>query len=82
MKTETKKKIHNRLKRVEGQVRGIGSMVDRDEYYTNIITQVSAVKSAMVSIENMIIENHLENMVEHIDQKSQNEILKIFNKRK
>ncbi|MCD5390025.1 MAG: metal-sensitive transcriptional regulator [Candidatus Pacebacteria bacterium] len=77
------KKIQNRLKRVEGQVRGVGSMVDRGEYYTNIITQISAIKSALVSVENILIENHLESQTNKtLDEKTKLEIMKIFNKRK
>lgn len=83
MKKEIQKKIQNRLKRVEGQVRGIASMLDRDEYYTNITTQISAVKSALVSVENILIENHLENQTDAIlNQKTKKEIMNIFNKRK
>ena len=77
------KKIQNRLKRVEGQVRGVGSMVDRGEYYTNIIIQMSAIKSALVSVENILIENHLESQINNtLDEKTKLEIMKIFNKRR
>lgn len=83
MKKEIQKKIQNRLKRVEGQVRGIASMLDRDEYYINITTQISAVKSALVSVENILIENHLENQTDAIlNEKTKKEIMNIFNKRK
>ncbi len=83
MKKDIQKKIKNRLKRAEGQIRGIESMVDRDIYYTDIITQISAVKSALISVENILIEKHLKKQIDSmLDEKTQGEIMNIFNKRK
>ena len=48
-----------RLKRVEGQVRGIAKMVEDERYCIDILTQLKAVKSALASIERNIIEDHL-----------------------
>ena len=79
----TRKKINNRLKRIEGQVRGVSSMVDRKENYIKIITQISAIKSALVSVENILIENQLKKVSKNfIDQNTAMDIMKIFNKRK
>ena len=39
--------LKNRLSRIEGQVRGVGKMVDTDAYCTDILTQVSAINSAL-----------------------------------
>jgi DNA-binding FrmR family transcriptional regulator len=60
MKLETKKPLQNRLRRIEGQIRGLQKMVDEDMYCIDIITQTSAVKSALSSVEDMLLENHLD----------------------
>jgi len=59
MKKEVKKKIHRRLKIIEGQVRGLQNMVEEEEYCVDIITQTSAVRHALSSIEDVMLENHL-----------------------
>ena len=83
MNSEIQKKIKNRLKRVEGQVRGIESMIDRKEYYRDITTQISAIKSALLSVENILIQNHLQKLLgQELDEKSKSEIEAIFNARK
>lgn len=48
----------NRLKRVEGQIRGIAQMVADDRYCIDILHQVQAVKSALASVENAILKDH------------------------
>ena len=45
--TETKDQLSNRLRRIEGQVRGIEKMVDEDRYCIDVITQISAVQAAL-----------------------------------
>lgn len=54
-----KEKLMRRLKIVEGQVRGLQAMLLKDAYCIDIITQTSAVKSALSNIENALLENHL-----------------------
>jgi DNA-binding FrmR family transcriptional regulator len=48
----------NRLKRIEGQVRGIAQMVSDDRYCIDILHQVQAVKSALASVESAVLKNH------------------------
>ena len=59
MKTIIKKKALNRLKRLEGQIRGLQRMVDNEIYCLNIINQSLAAKNALSSFEDLILENHL-----------------------
>lgn len=60
MKLETKKQIQNRLRRVEGQIRGLQSLVEKDTYCIDVITQTSAIKSALSGVEDLLLENHLD----------------------
>ena len=49
----------NRLRRIEGQVRGIHKMVDEDRYCADIMTQISAVQEALRSVGKELMRNHL-----------------------
>ncbi len=60
MKLETKKQIKNRLRRIEGQVRGLQELVEKDTYCIDVITQTSAIKSALSGVEDLLLENHLD----------------------
>ena len=53
----------NRLSRVEGQVRGIKSMVEDDVYCIDIMNQVAAVRSALASFSKVLLESHLRTCV-------------------
>jgi len=48
-----------RLRRIEGQVRGIQKMVDEDRYCADIMTQISAVQEALRSVGRELMRNHL-----------------------
>ncbi len=59
----TKKHIVNRLKSIEGHVRGIERMVERDEYCIDVIKQVIAVQRALDKVSSATLENHLQTCV-------------------
>ncbi len=59
MKEEIKRKAIRRLKIISGQVKGLERMVDEDKYCVDIIHQSLAVKEALSSFEDLILENHL-----------------------
>ena len=48
-----------RLKRIEGQVRGIQKMVEEDRYCADVVTQISAVHEALRSVSRELMRNHL-----------------------
>lgn len=50
--------ILSRLRRIEGQIRGITKMVEEDKYCVDILVQVAAAKAAMNSVGLQILENH------------------------
>ena len=54
-----------RLRRIEGQVRGIAKMIDEDKYCIDILTQISAVNSAMQSVALGLLDEHLGHCVTH-----------------
>ena len=57
------KDLLNRLSRIEGQVRGVKAMLERDAYCTDIITQVSAINSALNSFNKVLLANHIKTCV-------------------
>ncbi|MEI6280608.1 MAG: metal-sensitive transcriptional regulator [bacterium] len=54
-----KQKLINRLKIIEGQVRGLQNMIEKDIYCIDVITQTSAVKQGLSNIEDKLMEGHL-----------------------
>lgn len=78
-----KAKISRRLKIIEGQVRALREMVDRDAYCIDVITQSSAVKQGISNIEDMLMEHHLSHCaVQQIKDgksaKATEEIIKVY----
>lgn len=57
------KDLVNRLSRIEGQVRGIKSMLEKDAYCTDILMQVSAVNAALNSFNKVLLANHIKSCV-------------------
>lgn len=54
-----------RLRRIEGQVRGIAKMIDEDKYCIDVLTQISAVNSALQSVALGLLDEHLGHCVSH-----------------
>lgn len=58
-----KSNLDTRLNRIEGQVRGIKGMINRDAYCNDVINQISAVQAALDSVSKLILENHIRGCV-------------------
>ena len=65
MRNDIKASCQKRLNRIEGQVRGLAKMVDEDRYCIDIVTQISAVRSALRRVEEQILKDHVAHCVEH-----------------
>src|SRR5262245_56766459 len=65
MRNEIKSSCLKRLKRIEGQVRGLAGMVEEDRYCIDIVTQISAAKAALRRVEEEILRDHVAHCVEH-----------------
>lgn len=61
--SDSKTDIQRRLKRIEGQVRGLQRMVDEDQYCIDVLTQVSAVTKALQSVAIGLLDDHLRHCV-------------------
>ncbi|WP_405372225.1 MULTISPECIES: metal-sensitive transcriptional regulator [unclassified Microbacterium] len=58
-----KDKYRNRLKRIEGQARGVSRMVEEEKYCIDILTQISALKSALDAVAVGLLDDHLKHCV-------------------
>ena len=62
-KNNDKEAIIKRLNRIEGQVKGIQKMVEDERYCVDILVQISAIRSAINRVGNIILENHIKGCV-------------------
>lgn len=83
MEDKNKNRLVRRLKIIEGQLRGLQELVEKDTYCIDVITQTSAVKQGLSNVEDLLLENHLGNCI--LNQvksgqitKAQKEILKVY----
>lgn len=60
-----KQAVINRLKRIEGQVRGIQKMVEEDRYCIDILVQISAINAALKKVGFTVAERHMKHCVSH-----------------
>ena len=65
MAMDSKAATLKRLKRIEGQVRGLARMVDNDRYCIDIVTQIGAVRAALRRAEEGILRDHVAHCVDH-----------------
>ncbi|PKM67327.1 MAG: metal-sensitive transcriptional repressor [Firmicutes bacterium HGW-Firmicutes-2] len=81
---KNQKSVMDRLSKIEGQVRGIKNMIEQEAYCDDIINQIEASRSALHSVQIILLESHIKNCV--IDQIQQgdsdvvDEILKTIKK--
>lgn len=54
----------NRLRRIEGQVRGVSKMIEDDRYCIDVLTQLRAVRAALVRVETNLLKDHLSHCIE------------------
>ena len=56
--TATKDQLQARLRRIEGQVRGVARMVDEDRYCIDVLTQISAIRAALDKVALGLLDDH------------------------
>ncbi len=69
------KVLENRLNRIEGQIRGLKNMLSNDAYCTDILIQVSAVKSALDSFSKVLLSNHINTCVKEDIKNGNDEVI-------
>jgi DNA-binding FrmR family transcriptional regulator len=56
---ELKQSLLSRMKRIEGQVKGVTRMIEQDVYCDNVLHQVSAIRAALDALGKLVLEDHL-----------------------
>lgn len=64
MQRDDKPKLLNRLKRIEGQVRGVARMIEEDRYCIDVLTQLRAIRAALSGVESQMLKAHLGHCIE------------------
>ena len=72
--TATKDQLQKRLRRIEGQVRGVAGMVDDERYCIDILTQISAVQAALDKVALGLLDEHARSCVADATQAKQGEM--------
>lgn len=86
--TLNKSQLKTRLNRIEGQVKGVGRMIEQEEYCIDVIQQIMAIRGALKSSALLVLENHLNTCVktailsedESASKEKIDELLNIYNK--
>ena len=59
-----KRQLLNRMRRIEGQVRGVTQMMEEERYCIDVLTQLRAVKAALARVETEMLKNHMHHCIE------------------
>ncbi|WP_420832942.1 metal-sensitive transcriptional regulator [Sporohalobacter salinus] len=70
--SEHSDELITRLKRIEGQVRGIQRMIDEEKYCVDVLTQIAAVKAALNKVGMTVLRNHTHGCVKQAVAESEN----------
>lgn len=77
---QDKARLLARLRRIEGQIRGIGRMIEDDRYCIDVLTQISAVNSSLQSVGLVMLQDHIRGCVVNAAPDDQEERLEELNK--
>ena len=75
-----KAELVKRLNRIEGQVRGVKSMVDDDRYCVDIVTQVSAIQAALNDFNKELLARHIKSCVAEGNEEAVDELCELLKK--
>jgi DNA-binding FrmR family transcriptional regulator len=64
-----------RLNRIEGQIRGVKGMIEKDVYCDDILNQIAAVQAAMKSVSKLLLESHMKSCLVNRIQSGDNEVI-------
>ncbi|MBH5320373.1 metal-sensitive transcriptional regulator [Paenibacillus sp. GSMTC-2017] len=75
---KTKTSLMNRLNRIEGQVRGIKGLIEKDAYCDDVLNQIASVHSALNGVGKLLVEAHLKSCVIEKIQEGDEDIINEF----
>jgi DNA-binding FrmR family transcriptional regulator len=71
----TKNSLISRLNRIEGQIRGVKGMIERDTYCDDVLNQIAAAQSALNSVGKLLLEGHMKSCVVERIQAGEHEVI-------
>lgn len=71
----TKNNLVSRLNRIEGQIRGLKGLIEKDTYCDDVLNQISSVQSALNGVGKLLLENHMKSCVIERIQDGENEVI-------
>ena len=77
IKARDKQLLQNRLRRIEGQVRGVQRMVDEEAYCIDVLTQIASAVSALEKVGTILLKDHVEHCVRESIEKNEGADAKI-----
>ncbi|MFD2673282.1 metal-sensitive transcriptional regulator [Marinicrinis sediminis] len=72
---QVKKNMQSRLNRIEGQIRGVKAMIEKDTYCDDVLNQIAAVQSALNSVGKLLLEAHMKSCVIERIEAGEHEVL-------
>lgn len=72
---KTKNNLISRLNRIEGQVRGIKGMIEKDAYCDDVLNQIASIQSALNGVGKLLLEHHMKSCVIERIQEGDTEVL-------
>ncbi|WP_230986947.1 metal-sensitive transcriptional regulator [Cohnella fermenti] len=73
--SEMKGNLVSRLNRIEGQIRGIKGLIEKDTYCDDVLNQIAAVQSALGSVGKLLLEGHMRSCIVERIQAGENEVI-------
>jgi DNA-binding FrmR family transcriptional regulator len=73
---QTKSSLTSRLNRIEGQIRGVKGMIEKDTYCDDVLNQIAAVQSALNGVGKLLLEHHMKSCVVERIQEGDHEVIK------
>jgi len=73
---KTKSNLISRLNRIEGQIRGVKGLIEKDTYCDDVLNQIAAAQSALNSVGKLLLEHHLNSCVIERIQEGDHEVVK------
>lgn len=73
---KTKSNLVSRLNRIEGQIRGIKGLIEKDTYCDDVLNQIAAVQSALNSVGKLLLEHHMNSCVIERIQEGDHDVIK------
>lgn len=70
-----KKNLLNRLSRIEGQVRGVKGLIEKDTYCDDVLNQISSIQASLNSVGKLLLEHHMKSCVVERFQEGDHEVI-------